>query len=155
MGRAVLPPRWLLGLRRSGPGVHRLDGRAEGWLQKDLGQQTLQDCRSPMPPSPRQAAVNPRLFKGPSNTPREVGLSLLGGHCSFPCFLVGTRFCWCPLRVCVSLSLVEVLYQILLSFKVRFTGDSLCLCWITRLSSRTWGLDLCNSVETSLGLLIY
>ena len=78
MGGAVLPPHWLLGLRRSSPGVHRLDGRAEGWLQKDLGQHTLQDCRSPMPPSPWQAAANPRLFKGPSNTPREVGLSLLG-----------------------------------------------------------------------------
>ena len=107
-----------------------------------------------MPPSPRQADANPQLFKGPSNTSREVGLSLLGGLCSFPWPLVCMMFCLCPLRVCVSPSLVEVLYQILLSFKVRFTGDSQSLFWITRLSSLTWGLELCNSVKTYLGLLI-
>ena len=102
MGRAVLPPCCLLGLRWSSPGVHRLDGRAKGYLQKDLGRHPPPGLLLANAPIPMQAAANPQLFKGPSDTPREVGPSLLWGHCSFPWILGCTRICLCPLRVCVS-----------------------------------------------------
>ena len=106
-------------------------------------------------PIPTAGCCQPKALQGALKHSQGGRPQSLGGHCSFPCFLVGARLCWCPLRGGVSPSLVEVLYRILLSFKVRFTGDSLSLCWLTRLSSLTWGLDLCNSVKTSLGLLIY
>ena len=63
----------------------------------------------PMARSPQQATVDPCLCGRPSNTHSQVWLSLLGDHCSFPCVMMGPRFCLCPTRVSVSPSPMRVL----------------------------------------------
>ena len=148
MGRVVLPPCCLLGLRRSSPGVHRLDGRAKGYLQKDLGRHPPPGLLLANAPIPMQAAANPQLFSQGGRPQSLVGslLSSLDPGVHKDLFVPSKSLCF-PHSV-------EVLYQIPLSFKVRFTGDSQPLCRITRLRSLTWGLELCSSVKTSLELLI-
>ena len=49
---------------------------------------------------------------------------------------------------------VQVLYQVLLTVKVRFPGDSQSLCWIPRLGSLLWDLELLQQCENSFGILV-
>ena len=60
----------------------------------------------------------------------------------FSWILVCKRFCLCSLRVSVSPVLWTFCNQILLTFKVRLPGDSRSLCWIPRLGSLLWVLEL-------------
>ena len=67
--------------------------------------------------------------------------SLLWDHCSFPRVLMCTLLCVCPPRV-ESLFppvLSKSCNQILLAFKVRFSGNSSSRCRTPRLGSLTWG----------------
>ena len=68
--------------------------------------------------SPWQAPANPYLFRRPSNIHRQIWLSLVR------LLLLSPGFCLCPTRVAVFPSLWTFCNQILLSFKVRFPGDS-------------------------------
>ena len=58
-------------------------GRAIGDLQKDSCRYTPPRTAAASAPSLRQAATNPYLHGKPSNTHRQVWLSLLWGHWSF------------------------------------------------------------------------
>ena len=53
-----------------------------------------------VPPNLQQAIASPRLHWRLLDTPGQVWVSLLWGHCSFSWVLVHTRFCLCPPRVC-------------------------------------------------------
>ena len=53
-----------------------------------------------VPPTLQQAIASPRLHWRLLDTPGQVWVSLLWGHCSFSWVLVHTRFCLCPPRVC-------------------------------------------------------
>ena len=77
----------------------------------------------PVPLSPHQATADPCLHSRPPNTHRQVWLSLLWDHCSFPWVLLCTGFV-CALQESVSPVLWQSYTQIPLSFKVRFPGDS-------------------------------
>ena len=65
---------------------------------------------------------------------------------------MSTPFCLCPPRVCIP-SPVQVLYQVLLTFKVRFPGDSQALCWIPRLGS-LWDLELLQQCENFFVIIV-
>ena len=43
--------------------------------------------------------------------------------------------------------------QILLSFQVRFPGDSQSLCWIPKLGSLMWGLEPSKQCENFFGII--
>ena len=53
-----------------------------------------------IPLTPWQGTVDPSLRQRLLDTHRQVWLSLLWGHAAFSWFLVGTRFCLFPPRVC-------------------------------------------------------
>ena len=66
---------------------------------------------------------------------------------------------WCAHFVVTSKSLCfPILWkfcnQILLSFKVRFPGESQFLCWIPRLRSLMWGLELSQKCENFFGIIV-
>ena len=55
----------------------------------------------PEPLPLQQATADPRLCQSLLDTPRQVWISLLWGHCSpFSWVLAHTSFCLCPPRVC-------------------------------------------------------
>ena len=41
-----------------------------------------------------------------------------------------------------------------LNFNVRFPGDSQSLCWIPRLESRLWCLELSKQCKTFFGIIV-
>ena len=66
---------------------------------------------------------------------------------------------WCAHFVVTSKSLCfPILWkfcnQILLSFKVRFPGDSQFLWWIPRLGSMIWGLEPSQKCENFFGIIV-
>ena len=82
----------------------------------------------------------------------------------FSWVLVCTRFCLCPPRVSDSPVLWKFCNQVLLTFKVRFPGDSgdlnlripgdsQSLCWIPRLRSLLWGLEFSQQCENFFGVI--
>ena len=105
------------------------------------------------------ALVYPCFHRRPSNTSRYFGISLLWGYCSFFLSLGAHNFFsffWCPPSLESLFS--SVLWncdQIPLAFKVRFPGDSQCLCQIPRLGSLTWGSEPSQHWRTSLVLFFY
>ena len=110
----------------------------------------------PVSPSLWRAPADLNLCRGPSNTSRQIWLSLLWGQCSFPLGL-GTHKILCHPRV--ESSFPSVLWkscnQILLAFKVRFPGDSQSLCPIIRLGSLTWGSEPSQQWENLYGIIVF
>ena len=105
------------------PGVCSLSGRANGsLLPEDL---CLPGLLLPVPLIWRQATIDTRWLQ---NTHKQVWLSLLWAHCSFPLGPGVYKVCLCPSRVSVSLVLWKFCNQIPVTFKVRFPGDSQSLC---------------------------
>ena len=76
-------------------------GKVDGnLLQEDLCHMPcLPGLLLPVPLSLRLATADPCFHRGPSDTNRQVWLSLLCDHCFFPWVLVHTRFCLGPPRV--------------------------------------------------------
>ena len=74
---------------------------------------------------------------------------------SAPCswVLVHTRFCLCPPGVCVFPVLGKFCYKILLTFKVRFPGDSQSLYQIVRLGRLLWGLKLSQQLKNFFDII--
>ena len=72
--------------------------------------------------------------------------------------LVQAKFCFCPPRL--ESLFPSVLWkscnQILLAFKVRFSGDSqpLCWVWVPRLGSLAWGSELSKQWESFFGIIV-
>ena len=107
-----------------------------------------------VPPFPQQAPANTHLCRRPSNTHRQVWLSLLWGHCSFP-LGPGTQDFVCALQESLFPPVLwNLCSQIPLTFKVRFPGDSQSLGQISRLGSLTWGLELSQQCENFFGIIV-
>ena len=94
----------------------------------------------PVPLSPQQVTADPCLCRILLNTHRQVWLSLLWDHCSFPLGPSAHKVLFVPPQVSVPPVLWKFCNQILLTFQVRFPGDSQSLCRIPRLGSLLWGL---------------
>ena len=95
-----------------------------------------------MPLSPGQATTNPHLHRRPSNTHRQVWLSLLWGHCSFSLGPGAHKVLFMPSQSLFLLVLWKFCNQVPLAFKVKFPVESQSLCQILRLESLMWGLEL-------------
>ena len=76
-----------------------------------------------------QATVDPHLCWRLPNTGKSGSVSC-GVTVPFSWVLVCMRFCLCPPRVSVSLVLWKFYNQILLTFNVRFPGESPSLCQV-------------------------
>ena len=135
---------------------YRLYGRANGnHLQEDLCHTLcLPGWLLLVPLSPRKATADPHLCRRPSNTHRQVWLSLL---CES---LLLSHGSWCPQGFVCALQeslfppvLWKFCNQIPLSFKVRFPGDSLSPCEIPRLGSLMRGLESSQQRENFLSFL--
>ncbi|CAI9175305.1 unnamed protein product [Rangifer tarandus platyrhynchus] len=72
----------------------------------------------------QQATVDPHLHQRLPDTQRPFGCLSCGVTAPLSWVLVGTRFCLCPPRVSLSPVLWKFCNRILLTFKVRFPGDS-------------------------------
>ena len=94
-----------------------------------------------------KAAADPCLRHRPSNTHRQIWLSLL-----FPGSLCTQGFVDVLQDFLFPLVLWMFCNQIPLSYKVRFPGDSQFLCWLPRLGSPMWGA---RTFITVWGLLWY
>ena len=143
MGRAVLPPSLLSGLRWPSPGVHRLYCRAIGNLQENLHWDI----------SPRNTATSsPVPVVGLcQHTPQKK--TLRHSHVGLAQSPVGSVFLsfqpWCAQSfvyvcqewcLCFPQSCEGSWSQIPLAFKIRFPGHSQPLGCISWLGSLMWGL---------------
>ena len=99
-------------------------------LQKDLCQHAVPPKSAAVrAPDPVAGHCGPTpLLKTPKH--RQVWLSLLWGHCFILLVLVCMRVFFYPPTVSVSLALWNCYNQILLTFNVRFPGESLSLCQV-------------------------
>ena len=104
------------------------------------------------PLSLQQATLDPHLCRRPSDIHRQVWLSLLWGHCSFPLGPSFHKVVFVSSKRLFSPVLWKFCNHILLAFKVRFPGDSPSLCWIPKLGSLIWGSGLSQQWETFFGI---
>lgn len=81
------------------------------------------------------------------------GLISWGVIAPFSWVPVCTRFCLCPPWVSVSPVLWKFCSQTLLTFKVRFSGDCQSLCWIPRIGSLLWALELSQQCKNFFGVI--
>ena len=108
----------------------------------------------PVPLFLLQATADPHLCSRPSNTNRQVWLSVLWGYCSF-CLHSGVHKVFlCPPGILLSPVLWKLCNQIPLSFKVRFPGDSQSFCCIPRLGSLRCGLECLQQYENFFGIIV-
>ena len=131
------------------PGVYRLCGKAKGDFQKDLclhipPRTVVQgSCPYGRLLSTHASAGDPQTLTG------RFGSVSCGVTVPFPWVLACT-FC-CDLQESLF---PPVLWKfcnwILLSFKVRFPGDSQSLCWIPRI----WGLEPSQKCENFFGIIV-
>ena len=89
----------------------------------------------------------------PPETPKSGSVSC-GITAPFSLVLVCIRFCLCPRRVSVFLVLWNFYNQNLLTFKVKYPGDSRSLCQIPRLGSLLWGPELSQQCENFFGIIV-
>ena len=75
------------------------------------------------------------------------------GHCSFLLGCSAHKVLFVLPRVSFSPVLWKFCNQILLTFKVRFCGNSQSLCWIPRLGSLFWGLETSQQWENFFGII--
>ena len=157
MSGVVLPPCWLIGLKRPSSGVYRLYGRVNGNLQENWQQEAPSKTIAASAPVPAISHCLPTLQRRASKTSRLVKFSLLWSHCSFPLVLVSTRLCLCPPRMEYLFPSVlwKVYNQTLMVFKVILPGDSQSLCWISRLGSLMWGSESLQHWETFFGIIVF
>ena len=101
------------------PEIYGLYGRATGHLQKDSCQYMLPKTAASSVPFPLAGPCQPiPLQKTLKYSQADLAQSLVR------LLLLSPGFCLCPTRVAVFPSLWTFCNQILLSFKVRFPGDS-------------------------------
>ena len=109
----------------------------------------------PVPTFLYEATADPCLCMRPSDTHRRAWFSLLWAHCSFSLhpgaykvLLVHSKYSLFPTFMWKSC------YQIPLSFKIRFPGDSQCLCQMPRPRNLTWGLEPSQQWENFFGIIV-
>ena len=93
---------------------------------------------------------------GPPPLVGSFGLLPCGLTAPFLWVLVCARFCLCPLRLeSLFPSVLWKFYnQILRGFKIRFPGDSQCLCQMPRPRNLTWGLEPSQQWENFFGIIV-
>ena len=132
-------PSSLFGLRQPSPGVYRIHDRANG----NLFQEHL--CQNAVPPKiavasapdPVKATVDPQFHRDSQTLIGKLSALFCGVTVPFPWVLVPTNVCLCPPKS-VSPVVWKFCYQILLTLKGRFPGDSLSPCQIPRFRSLNW-----------------
>ena len=107
----------------------------------------------PWPLSPVQANANPHVHRGPTDSQAGLAQSLVG-HVSFSLGPCAHKVLFVPSKYLCFTVLWKLFNQILLSFKVRFSGDPQSLCQVRRLGSRMWGLEQSWQCETFLGIIV-
>ena len=130
----------------------RGNGSNGNLLQKDLCQHALPPRNVAVrAPNPAVGHHWPMPLPG-SQTHLRLSLpqSLVASPLLFPGSWCAQDFA-CVLQVSLFPSPTEVCNQMPLSFKVKFPGDSQSLCWIPRLGSLLWDLELLQQwLRTSL-----
>ena len=106
------------------------------------------------PLSLRQATLDLQLCRRPSNIHRQVWLSLLWGHCSFPLGPSFHKVVFVSSKSLFPPVLWKFCNHIPLAFKVRFLGDSQSHCWIPKLGSPMWGSEWSQQWETFSGITV-
>ena len=119
-------------------------------------------------PDQQPATVDPHLHLRLPDTRRQVWFSLLWGHCSFllgpgahkvllclpsVCFPGGK--CKCVSRPVVADSVTPrtAAHQALLS-RLFFPGGPQSFCWIPRLGSLLWALEILQQCENLFGVIV-
>ena len=144
MGGAEFPPCWLFGLRWPSTGAYRLFGGVNGRLQEGSCQGVL----------PRTSAASvlvpvvshscpPPLQETLQHQQVRLVQSPMGVTAPSPWVLTHMLFCVCSPRVQSLFPPVmsKSCNQILLAFKVWFSGNSSSRCWTPRLGSLTWASE--------------
>ena len=112
----------------------------------------LPELLLPVAPGPAEGHYRPM---SPPETPKHSQASpahvSCGATAPFSWVLVHTRFFLCPPRVSVLLVLWNLYNQNLLTFKIKYPGDSQCVCQIPRLGSLMWGLEPWHQCENFFG----
>ena len=102
-----------------------------------------------------QATADPHLCRRPSNTNRQVWLSVLWGYCSFRLYPGVHKVFLCPPGISFLPVLWKFCDQIPPSFKVRFPGDSQSFCSIPRLGSLRCALEHLQQYENFFGIIVF
>ena len=155
MSSAVLLPFYLCFLTLLNPGVYRFYGRTKGDLQRDSWQH--------MPPK-NAASSSPVLTAGqcgPSTLQETIKHSQAGLAQSLVMSLLifpGSRYTEAFLFALQESLFLPVLWefcnQILLSFKVKFPGDSHSFCWIPMLGHPALGLEFSPQCENFFCIIV-
>ena len=107
-----------------------------------------------MPLTPRQATAGPRLHWRLLDTHRQVWLSLLWDHCSFPLGLDVHKIRFVLSKTLISPVPWKFCNQIPLAFKVKFPRGSQSLCQIPRLGNLLWALEHLQQCENFFGIIV-
>ena len=149
-------PGSFFGLRRPSPLVFGLCGLVNGDLQEDLCQRGPSQTAAASSPIP---VVSPCQPTPPRETlqQQQVLVQYPWSHCSFPLSLGAHRALFVPSKTGVSVSpgLRKSCNQILLAFKVRFSGDSQSLCRSLRLGSLTWDSEPSQQWENFFDIILW
>ena len=93
------------------------------------------------------------LLETPGHSQRSLAQSLVGPLLLSPGSWCAQGFV-CALQESVSPVLWKFCNQILLAFKVKFSGDSQSLCWIPRLGNLLWTLVLSQQCRNFFGIIV-
>ena len=101
-----------------------------------------------------QTTVDPCLCWRLLDTHRQVWLSLLWGHCSFPLGPGGHKIWFVLSKILISPVPWKFCNQIPLAFKVKFPGGSQSLCQIPRLGNLLWTLEHLQQCANFFGVIV-
>ena len=108
-------------------------------------------CQCPWPQS-RQATIHPRLPRRPPNTPGRSSSVACGSTAPLPWLCTGIFY---SLQVSLLPSVLwKFCIQILMTFKVRFSGDPQSICQISRLGNLIWGLEPSQQCDNFFGVIV-
>ena len=132
LGEAVLPLCCLFGPRRPIASMVWLKSASK----RIHSNMCLPGLLLPVPVFLFQATADPCVCMRPSDTHRRAWFSLLWAHCSFSLYPGAYKVLLLHSKTLFPSFMWKSCYQIPLSFKIRFPGDSQCFLPIPRLGSQ-------------------
>ena len=143
MGGAEFPPCWLFGLKWPSTGCYRLFGGANGWFWEGSHQGVLPRTAPASVLVPMVSHSHSTSAGDPPTLAGRSGSVSYGVTAPSPWVLMCTLLCVCPQRVesLFSPVLSKSCNQVLLAFKVWFSGNSSSHCFTPRLRSLMWGSE--------------